>query len=116
MARQEGWGIVGAIPTVRNNPLDLRHSPHSTHAGIGEDDVGIVDTIEHGWEDAERQLQLWGQRGLTIQQAIETQTGWDSRTGDVDGNDTPAYIAAITSGLGMAAAVSVARALGIPAV
>ena len=96
----EGFGKPGAIPTVRNNPMDLKHSPHSSHEGIGPDDIGIIDTIEHGWGDADRQAQLWAERGLNLQQAIEEQTGWTPQ-GDVEGNNTEEYLSYVSVGLGM---------------
>ena len=60
IAKNEGFGGPGNIPTLRNNPGDLRHSPHSTHPGGAghENDIGTIDTLEHGWEDGDRQLFL----------------------------------------------------------
>jgi hypothetical protein len=72
IAQIEGFGIPDAIPTVRKNPGDLRHSPHSEHpGGMGhEDDIGTIDTDAHGWADLERQLGLYALRGMTLEQAI----------------------------------------------
>ncbi len=70
IAREEGFGRAGVLPTIRKNPGDLRHSPHSSHSGIKPDDIGIIDTVEHGWADLERQLQLDSARGWTLAQAI----------------------------------------------
>jgi hypothetical protein len=69
-AKEEGFGIPGAIPTVRNNPGDLRHSPHSTHPPGDPNGIGWIDTIEHGWEDLDRQLSLYAERGMTIEKAV----------------------------------------------
>jgi hypothetical protein len=63
-------GIPGTIPFDRMNPGDLRHSPHSSHPPDDPDGIGHIDTIEHGWADLERQLQLYAERGMTLQEAI----------------------------------------------
>lgn len=115
-SKQEGYGIPGAIPTIRNNPMNLRHSPHSSHEGISPDDIGIIDTIEHGWEDAERQAHLWASRGLTLVGAIFTLTGWTPETGEVDGNDTLAYLAYVAKGLGVSINTPMIAVLLIPAI
>lgn len=116
MAQLEGYGEPGKIPTVRNNPLDLKHSPHSSHEGIGPDDIGIIDTPEHGEEDGERQLQLWAERGLTIREAIQEQTGWTSKTGDVEGNNTQEYLDFVCNGIGLSPDTLLGVALEISAV
>jgi len=115
-ARAEGFGHPGEIPTVRNNPMDLEHSRHSSHEGIGPDDIGIIDTIEHGWEDAERQLQLWATRGLTLEQAVQTQLGWTLEKGDVEGNNTAVYLRSICEWLGLPPDTPMSAVLKIPAV
>jgi hypothetical protein len=104
ISRMEGFGLPGAIPTVRNNPGDLRHSPHSSHEGIGPDDVGIIDTIEHGWEDLERQLRLYAERGLTIEQAI-------AEFAPPTENNTTNYLSFVCLGLNMDADASMSAAL-----
>ena len=71
VAKEEGFGVPGAIPTVRHNPGDLRHSPHSTHAPGDPEGIGTIDTDDHGWEDLERQLRLDAARGLTLAQFVE---------------------------------------------
>lgn len=70
IAKEEGFGIPGAIPTVRRNPGDLRHSPHSTHPPGDPDGIGYIDTVEHGWADLERQLRLYALRGMSLEAAI----------------------------------------------
>lgn len=71
-ARQEGFGIPGTQPTRKHNPGDLRHSNHSSHVGEGAEDIGIIDTDEHGWEDLDRQLRLFADRGMTLRDAVYT--------------------------------------------
>jgi|ERR1700761_3041242 len=70
VAREEGFGIPGSIPTVRMNPGDLRHAPGASHDGIGPNDIGIEPSVEQGWADLERQLQLYASRGLTLRDMI----------------------------------------------
>lgn len=70
IAREEGFFTSGTLPKRRNNPGDLRHSPHSSHVGIDQDGIGIIDTDAHGLEDLERQLRIDAARGMTLEQAI----------------------------------------------
>lgn len=70
IGKKEGWGIPGNQPTRKNNPGDLRHSPHSSHIGEGPDDIGEIDTPEHGWEDLQRQLTIYAAHGMTIRSMV----------------------------------------------
>lgn len=104
IAQFEGFGIPGAIPTVRNSPGDLRHAPHASHDGIGPNDIGIEPTAADGWADLERQLQLFAKRGMTVQEAIyafapETE------------NDTERYLQFVCTGLGLPQTALVSEAL-----
>jgi len=101
----EGFGIPGAIPTIRHNPGDLRHSPHSLHPG-GEshkNDVGTIDTDEHGWQDLDRQMELYAAQGLTINQMVNIYCGLDkdapADTPNVDKNNVVSYRNFIISGM-----------------
>lgn len=106
IAQEEGFGIPGAIPTTHHNPGDLLHSPHSFHLPDAPDAVGEIDSDADGWADLERQLQLFADRGLTIEQAI-TEYAPPSE------NDTAAYIAFVCKGLGCTPDTTVAQALTI---
>lgn len=108
-AKEEGFGRAGRLPTRRNNPMDLRHSPHSSHAGIGPDDIGNIDTREHGYEDAERQARLWAARGLTLRQAIETDA-------PANENDTAAFLALLCAQLPAEPDTPMRDILRIPAI
>lgn len=70
MATEEGYFVTGSLPQRRNNPLDLRHSPHASHDGEGPNDIGNIDTPEDGWLDADEQLQKYAARGLTVAQMV----------------------------------------------
>src|ERR1700722_16126854 len=70
IAREEGYGIPGDVPTRDNNPGDLRHSPHSYHLPGAPNAIGEIPPVAEGWEDLEHQLQLYAQRGMTLRQAI----------------------------------------------
>ena len=115
LAKREGYGVPGAIPTVRNNPIDLKHSPHSSHVGIGPNDIGIIDNIEDGWADADRQVELWASRGESLATMVLTITGWTPTTGDIEGNNSLSYLAFVCSEMGMDASALVSDALKIPA-
>jgi hypothetical protein len=113
MSTEEGFGKLNpdgtwTVPTRDNNPLDLRHSPHSSHAGEGPNDIGIIDTIEDGWADAERQLQIYAERGMTLQSMIAI-------FAPPNENNTSAYLEFVCNGLGMPPGTPVAQALTIPA-
>lgn len=70
IAREEGFGKPGTIPTRRHNPMDLRHSPHSSHEGLDPEAIGDIDTDIDGWADADRQVELWAERGLTMERMV----------------------------------------------
>lgn len=117
MSRMEGYGIPGAIPTVRNNPLDLRHSPHSFHYEAFPNDIGWIDTIEHGWQDAERQLQLWAAMGLSLEGMVKMALGIplnaDISTTNPDHNNGVIYLSYLTKGMHMSTSTPVSEALEI---
>jgi hypothetical protein len=96
IAKEEGFGRAGVLPTMRHNPGDLRHSPHSQHPGgpNHRDDIGTIDTDADGWADLERQLKLDAARGLTLGQAIYE---WAPPS---DHNDTARYLADVVAGFG----------------
>lgn len=71
VAKMEGFGILGALPTRNNNPGDLRHAPGEIHAG-DPNAVGAFGTADEGWEALERQLQIDADRGLTLRSFVYT--------------------------------------------
>lgn len=71
IAREEGFGIPGTLPTRNNNPGDLRHAPDETHPADAPDSVGAFPDPADGWAMLERQLQLYASRGQTVQVMIE---------------------------------------------
>src|SRR6267142_3517808 len=104
IAQEEGYGIPGALPTRNNNPGDLRHSPHSFHTGTAPDAIGKIGTIEEGWADLERQLQLYAQRGFTLRQAIY-------EFAPPNENNTAAYLNFVCTGLGCGPDIPMTEAL-----
>lgn len=104
IAREEGYGIPGTVPTRDNNPGDLRHSPHSFHLPNSPDSIGQIDTPADGWADLERQLQLYADRGLTLQEAI-----YDFAPPSE--NNSSQYLNFICSGLGCTPDTLVSEAL-----
>jgi hypothetical protein len=105
IAKEEGYGIPGSIPTRFNNPGDLRHSPHSFHSG-DRNSIGEIPTIEDGWADLERQLQLYGERGLTLQEAIY-------EFAPPSENNSEQYLHYVCQGLGCQPDILVTEALKI---
>ena len=91
IAREEGFFKTGALPARRHNLGDLRHFPHSSHAGIGPNDISIIDSNADGWADLERRLELFPSRGMTLQMAIY-------EFAPPTENDTARYLADVLEG------------------
>ena len=107
IAKEEGFGLAGKIPTLRNNPGDLRHSPHSQHPS-DPNAVGTIGTLEDGWADLERQLKLYASRGMTIRDCIY-------QYAPPNENNSGQYLGFICHGLGCGPDALVSDALRIPA-
>jgi hypothetical protein len=107
IAKEEGFGKAGTLPSRLHNPGDLRHSPHSQHPGgpAHKEDIGTIDTDAHGWEDLERQLRIYATEGLTLRQMAAVYAPVN------DGNNTSRYLADLCAGLGLAPETPVAIAL-----
>lgn len=103
IAQEEGFNVAGSLPQRSNNPGDLRHSPHSEHAG-DPNGIGRIDTPEDGWADLERQLRLYAMRGLTLDELV-------SEYAPPNENDTTRYLTFLCQGLGMSPDDTVAKAL-----
>jgi hypothetical protein len=92
IATEEGFNVPGSVPNRDNNPGDLRHSPHSFHAPGDPDGIGVIDNAADGWADLNRQLQLYADRGLTLEQAIY-------EFAPPSENNSAEYLAFVCSGL-----------------
>ena len=106
IGKEEGYGIPGSVPTRDNNPGDLRHSPHSQHDPDHPDAIGDIDNVADGWADLERQLQLYGERGMTLREAIY-------EFAPPTENDSERYLEFICEGLGCQPDILVTDALKI---
>jgi hypothetical protein len=104
ISKMEGFGIPGAIPTVRNNPGDLEHAPGETHPPDAPDSVGSFATPEEGWERLEEQLQEDAARGWTLEQFVYTY----APPGE---NDSEQYLNFLCAGGGWTPDTPVATAL-----
>jgi len=107
MSHMEGFGVPGSIPTVRNNPLDLRHGPNASHPPDDPDGIGYYDSPELGWQDGERQLRLYADRRLTVSQAI-------NEFAPPSENNTQAYLDYVCEGLGCTSDALVSSVLDFP--
>lgn len=107
IARMEGFGIPGAVPTVKNNPGDLRHSPQASHEGEGPDDIGIMNSPAAGWQDLERQLNLFATRGLNLTDLAEVYAPPNE-------NNTANYLNLLCNWLHISPLALVSDALKIP--
>jgi hypothetical protein len=92
IAKEEGFFKSGTLPARNHNPGDLRHSPHSQHAGE-PNAIGAIADDADGWADLERQLQIDASRGLTLAQAIYS---W----APPNENNTAKYLADVVAGFG----------------
>jgi hypothetical protein len=91
IAKQEGFGIAGDIPTTHNNPGDLEHAPGETHNDGTP--VGEFPTVAAGWAALENQLQDYANRGLNLSQMVDIYAPPSE-------NNTNAYLDFICEGLG----------------
>lgn len=105
IAQEEGFNVPGSVPQRDHNPGDLRHSPHSFHTG-DPNGIGQIPDDADGWADLERQLHLYADRGLTLEQAIY-------EFAPPSENDSARYLAYVCNGLGCTADTPVSQALEI---
>lgn len=104
ISQQEGFGILGDLPTRQNNPGDLRHAPGEVHDIGSPDGIGSFDTAADGFAALERQLQLYADRGLTLQEAIY-------EFAPPSENNSATYLAYVCKGLGCDPTTPVSQAL-----
>jgi hypothetical protein len=104
IAQAEGFFKPGSLPQRRRNPGDLRHSPHSSHVGIDPDGIGIIPSAEDGWEDLERQLRIYAERGMTMRQMIAVYAPPNE-------NNTTGYLERVCKGLQCGPDLPVSEAL-----
>lgn len=106
IAKREGFGIPGDLPTRQNNPGDLRHAPGETHDPAAPNAVGSFATAEDGWAALERQLELYAERGLTVGQMVAIYAPPTE-------NDSQAYLDYICEGMQCTPDTTVSSALAI---
>lgn len=121
MAQAEGWGIPGALPTRDHNPLDLRHAPHAEHSPEAPNAIGQEPSDDAGWADADRQVERWRDRGLTLGAALDLQLGivrdsLGNVIGNPDNNNWREYQSIVCDGLQLPREASMTAALEIAAV
>lgn len=82
VARAEGYGIPGAIPTIAKNPGNLK-LPNTPTLGSG---ISVFDSIDQGWAALHNQLQLiidgrsrFYNLDMTIKEMGDT---WEADPGD----------------------------------
>jgi hypothetical protein len=95
IARMEGWGVAGAIPTRDDNPGDICAGQFAEAHGA-EDVPGrfaVFETAQDGFA-ALRALLVGHYTGLTVAQAVE-------RYAPATENDTARYIADVCEWTGL---------------
>src|SRR5208282_4855431 len=105
-AQREGFGKAGALPTRDNNPGDLRHAPGASHEPGNPDGIASFKTVAEGWAALDRQLSLYAERGLTLQQAVY-------RFAPPSENDSTAYLQFICKGLNCPAQTPMAAVIKV---
>ena len=108
IAQQEGFGHPGVTPTIRHNPGDLRHSPHSVHTPDAPNAIGTIDNDDDGWADLERQLRIYASEKMTLRAMVACYAPPTE-------NDTSEYLEFVCDGLAMIPETLVSQALTIPA-
>jgi hypothetical protein len=103
IAHEEGFYVPGSLPARDHNPGDLRHSPHSFHTG-DPNSVGAIYSDTDGWADLERQLEIFAQRGLTVEQMVYEYAPPTE-------NDSAAYLDYVCQYVGCAPGMQVSEAL-----
>jgi hypothetical protein len=111
IAKEEGYGIPGALPTRDDNPGDLRHSPHSYHLPGAPNAIGEIDTTADGWNDLVRQLNLYVKENPDI-----TVAGAIYCFAPPTENNSQAYLTYILNGLGCTGDTLLSDALEIPGI
>jgi hypothetical protein len=125
IAKMEGYGKPGAVPTTHNNPGDLRHSPHSAHPG-DPNAIGQIDTPEHGWEDMDFEIQLILKQhprltlldfvgGQRTSEGVVVPGGYPGWAPAQDNNQPLIYAQYLATGLGLVINSPLALAASIPA-
>jgi hypothetical protein len=111
IAKEEGYGIPGAMPTRDDNPGDLRHSPHSFHSAGAPNAIGQIDSPADGWNDLVRQLNIYvhDHPTWTVADAIYC-------FAPPSENDSAAYLDYVVYGLGCAPTTLLSDALAIPGI
>jgi hypothetical protein len=109
IAKEEGYGIPGTLPTRNNNPGDLRHSPNSFHSPSDPNAIGQIKTPQLGWDDLERQLKIDAGRGMSVQELI-----YSYCPPGVDNNNPAGYLTFVCANVPCSPDDSVAEVLTIP--
>ena len=95
IARQEGFGIAGDIPTRDDNPGDIVWGRFAQSEGATQDGRFAKWTTAQEGLHAERTLLVDDYLGLTVRQALNR---WAPAS---DGNDVSAYEAHVCEWTGM---------------
>ena len=95
IARQEGFGVSGAIPTRDDNPGDIIWGRFAQAEGATEDGRYAKWTTAQDGFNAERTLLVDDYLGLTVRQALNK---WAPAS---DGNNVSAYETDVCSWTGM---------------
>jgi hypothetical protein len=82
---------------------------HAPHIQTWDGKIGVEPNDDAGWADLERQLRLYAERGMTLEQMVAVYAPPSE-------NATSEYLAFLCNGLGCSPDALVADLLDIPAV
>ena len=92
MAKLEGFGKKGAIPTTHNNPGSLKFADQPG-AVEGERGFAKLETVEAGRAAHMRQIELDASRGLTMEAFLQKYApdDWENYRKFLEKQDIPRY-------------------------
>jgi hypothetical protein len=103
IATMEGFNVSGSVAQRNNNPGNLTASPYATGNVNG---YSVFPSADVGWQALDYQLQLYANRGLTLEQMVNIYAP-SGNTPMTQGNDPNNYLNFLTSQLGVGPSTSI---------
>lgn len=94
MAQMEGVNVTGSLAQRNNNPGNLKFANQAGAIGQDSNGFAIFDSLADGQAALLNQLNLYADRGMTLEQAISTYAPSSE-------NDTSNYLSFVSSQTGI---------------